>query len=254
MSPLLVTVVAASAVGSLHCAGMCGPFVVMACQCGGKTPTSRAALISYHAGRLVTYLVLGAMAGLAGATMTLAGDRVGIVQAAAVVAGLAMLTGGVISILRLSGVGFPRLPVPGFLVHRIHGVFKTTARWNPTARALAIGVASTWLPCGWLYGFVLVAAGAGSLGSSLLVMAAFWIGNVPLLSLLGWGSQQVGGRWRTAVPWVSAAVMLFAGTHLLATRAFADFKSFDSSIGASAATSERLDRVTSTRPPCCHAR
>ena len=254
MSPLLATVVVASTLGSLHCAGMCGPFVVMACGSGESRPGGWLALSTYHIGRLATYLSLGAVAGLAGTTLTFAGNRLGMVQAASVVAGLCMLIAGCLALLRLFGVSLPHMAPPITLVKPAHAVFRSTARWRPPLRALAIGFASTWLPCGWLYAFVLAAAGAGSVASALLVMFAFWIGTLPLLSLVGWGTNRVASRWRTAVPWVSAVVMIVAGTQLLATRALADFRGFQSNVGSASSLDTRVQHATSSRPPCCHAR
>lgn len=254
MSPLLATVVVASTLGSLHCAGMCGPFVVMACGSGESRPGGWLALVTYHTGRLATYLSLGTVAGLAGATLTLAGNSLGMVQAASVVAGVCMLIAGVAAVLRLSGVSLPHMAPPAVLVRPAHAVFRSTAQWRPPLRALAIGFASTWLPCGWLYAFVLAAAGAGSVPSALLVMVAFWIGTLPLLSLVGWGTNRVAAQWRTAVPWVSAAVMIIAGTQLLATRALADFRSLHGSVGGASTVNARVQNATSSRPPCCHAR
>jgi sulfite exporter TauE/SafE len=56
------------ATGFTHCAAMCGPFVLA--QTGPiehgaprMTRLARAALLPYHAGRVVTYTLLGALAG-----------------------------------------------------------------------------------------------------------------------------------------------------------------------------------------------
>ena len=55
--PLLV--MAASLLGSTHCLGMCGGIVM-------ALPPKRSSHLAYHLGRLGGYLLLGALAGLAG--------------------------------------------------------------------------------------------------------------------------------------------------------------------------------------------
>ncbi|MCD6049706.1 MAG: hypothetical protein K0Q55_1109, partial [Verrucomicrobia bacterium] len=60
-------------VGSLHCAGMCGP-LALALPVAGKT--RRAFVLGrvlYNLGRILTYCVIGAIFGLAGQSLALAG-------------------------------------------------------------------------------------------------------------------------------------------------------------------------------------
>lgn len=253
MTPfLLSSIVLASLIGSPHCAGMCGPFVVLAC--GSRGGTGRLSLTGYHGGRLTTYLVLGAIAGGAGQTVTRTGDWLGVSQLATMMAGIGMLAAGIVAVLRLRGIALPHPRWPTGVTSLVQRVFRTTARWPTAARAYSVGLATTWLPCGWLYAFVLVAAGAGSMLGAVGVMAAFWVGTLPILSVVHWGARVAGSRWRAAIPWVSAIVMIAAGTHLLATRAHADLRSLWPTTGSSESATERLEQARNTRPPCCHAR
>ena len=63
----------------------------------------------------------------------------------------------------------------------------------PIVRALAIGLLTTLLPCGWLYVFVATAAGTGSGPGGALVMAVFWAGTVPVLAGVGALAQRAAG-------------------------------------------------------------
>ena len=106
MTALLVTVLAASLVGSLHCVGMCGPFVAFYSGADGSSGVRR--LLShagYSGGRLVAYLLLGLAAGAIGAALDLAGALAGVQRVAAVVAGIVMVAWGVIALLRIRGFG-----------------------------------------------------------------------------------------------------------------------------------------------------
>ncbi|HSM06730.1 MAG TPA: sulfite exporter TauE/SafE family protein, partial [Longimicrobiales bacterium] len=62
MIPSLTAAALAGLVGSPHCMGMCGGFAV-ACGAG------RDRGLSWHAGRLATYMALGGVAGAAGAAI-----------------------------------------------------------------------------------------------------------------------------------------------------------------------------------------
>src|SRR5215471_9100040 len=60
-------------VGSLHCAGMCGPLALALPTCSQSTPGFLAGRFAYNLGRLVTYCALGLVFGLLGRTLVLAG-------------------------------------------------------------------------------------------------------------------------------------------------------------------------------------
>ena len=60
-------------VGSLHCAGMCGPLALALPPAGNTTPAYVLGRVAYNLGRIVTYCVLGLVFGLVGATLWLAG-------------------------------------------------------------------------------------------------------------------------------------------------------------------------------------
>jgi sulfite exporter TauE/SafE len=85
----------------------------------------------------------------------------------------------------------------------------------PTARALTVGLLTTLLPCGWLYAFVLTAAGTGSVRDALLVMIMFWIGTLPMMLALGVGVRRLAGPLRDRLPIFSALVLVAIGLYSL---------------------------------------
>jgi uncharacterized protein len=223
MSPtLLFGIVGASLVGSLHCAGMCGPFVAF--YAGGDTSHGRGRALShlaYHAGRLVTYTLLGAIAGSIGAAIDLAGSAAGVGRVAGVIAGLVMVAWGAVLLLRAGGVPIGRI-LPARLTARASCSLARLKERPPIARALLIGLASTLLPCGWLYAFVVMAAGTGSALGGAMLMLAFWAGTVPLLLGLGVGVQRISHHLRRHVPIISALVLVVLGVAGVATRLHAE--------------------------------
>ncbi len=105
MTALLLTVFVASLVGSLHCIGMCGPFVAFYSGADGSGGARR--LLShaaYSGGRLLTYALFGLAAGAVGAALDVAGSLAGFQRVAAIVAGVTMILWGVLALLQIRGV------------------------------------------------------------------------------------------------------------------------------------------------------
>jgi uncharacterized protein len=208
-------VLAASLLGSPHCAGMCGGFVAFyTAQDGTARWTSHAA---YNGGRLVSYLALGAVAGAIGSGLDRAGAAAGIARLAAIAAGVLMIIWGGVTLLRARGVRIPGRRL--VTVDRVAGWLGTRLGSRPpTARALLLGLFTTLLPCGWLYAFVATAAGTGSVPGAMIVMAAFWLGTVPVLAGLGVVAQRAFGPLRRHLPAVTAAAMIVIGLMMVTGR------------------------------------
>jgi sulfite exporter TauE/SafE len=225
MTMLLLAILAASLVGSLHCAGMCGPFLAFVVGAGPRTfadsapgahggtrveASAFALQCAYHAARGAGYALLGAAAGAAGHLVDLAGALTGLQPLAAGLAGLTLVALGAAALCRLTGWGGARLPAPLArlsrvgLPARVAGLLRRAQvralRLPPTSRALAIGATTTLLPCGWLYAFAVTAAGTGAPLPGLLVMAVFWLGTLPVLVSLGalvrGTTRRFGPRWQ----------------------------------------------------------
>jgi uncharacterized protein len=96
MLTILVAVFVASLLGSFHCACMCGPIAIWSSGTGSTQSTKMhiVKISGYHLGRLITYLILGAIAGLAGTAVGYVGETAGVQSAAARVAGVTMIAMG----------------------------------------------------------------------------------------------------------------------------------------------------------------
>ena len=209
MTALWAPVFAASLAGSLHCVAMCGPLVGL--HAGARS--LRLALV--HAlGRLTTYAALGALAGLVGGAVDTAGHLAAIQHGAAIVAGVVIVGWGLrtIAIARgwLTAAGSaPQLFQRGLVQLRTRGA---------VSRAWLIGALTGLLPCGWLWVFVVSAAGTGGPGTGAAVMAVFWLGTVPAMT----GVLALGGpvidRIRRKLPVLSACVLIALGVTTLALR------------------------------------
>ncbi len=205
-------IAATSVLGSVHCVAMCGPLVGL--HGGART----VALAVVHAlGRLITYATIGALAGLVGSALDLAGGFAQVQRAATIVAGIAIVTWGVVALLGTQ-VRTPRHAAaePGTSAFAAGLVQIRTRR--PARRALLVGVLTGLLPCGWLWAFAITAAGTGHPVTGALVMTAFWLGTVPaMVGMLALAGPLVS-RLRARMPVVTAAVLIGLGITTLAAR------------------------------------
>lgn len=200
----LISILIASLLGSPHCAGMCGGFVAMTSQ----MQNPRYAQISYHIGRLITYLTLGFLAGIFGKEINQFGSALGIDRFAAVITGSIMiLAASTILIgkpLRLSHY------IPSSIFHFPSRILSSFSK-KGSFYGLFLGLFSTLLPCGWLYTYVAIAAATGSPKDSVLVMAFFWVGTLPILLTIGSIAHLVSAPISKHIPKIVAVLMLIAG-------------------------------------------
>ena len=130
----------------------------------------------------------------------LGGSLIGLNRLAAVLAGAMMVGVGFLAIAKYSGMRMPRFSLPGPLNRGIQFGRKAAFGLRPGNRALVIGLLTALLPCGWLYAFAIVAARTGSILFGAAVMAAFWLGTVPILASLGVGVQTLTGTLGRRIP------------------------------------------------------
>lgn len=221
MMTLLGATLIASLLGSLHCAGMCGAFVAFAVGSGAPSESTGRIWprhVAYHGGRLATYSLLGAAAGLVGATLNRGGSLVGVQRLAAVIAGSLLVVFGIAATSRLLGARLPRGLAPGFLGRVLRRGRDIALGWSPTGRAAAIGMLSTFLPCGWLWAFALAAAGTGHAAWGAATMAAFWVGTVPVLVVVGVGIQSLTSRTRVRFQAAASLMIVALGIATIAGR------------------------------------
>jgi len=195
-----------------HCVGMCSPFVLFVSRryvppAGGRRAVM-AAQVWYTAGRVVTYAVLGAVAGALGGVVQLAGTLLGFQRAASVVAG------GVLAIWALVALSdlVPRLESGGRLFSGMAGTLKGRVPGHPFAIGLFLG----FLPCGLLYSALIAAAARGGPTEGAAALALFGLGTAP--ALLGLSvADDLLVRNRAFVNRLSQVFLLVMGAWFLLT-------------------------------------
>jgi len=252
------TVLASSVLGSAHCAGMCGGLALAASgPMGAKDGSRTMRQAGYHVGRLVSYAVVGAIAGLVGAAVDDAGTLVGVQRVAAIVAGSMIALMGVIAIARAVGLRVPAASVPMPMVRMAQRVHAATLRLPSNARGLPLGLATPLLPCGWLYAFAAIAAASASVALGVMVMAAFWLGTVPAVVIASNGARIAFARLGRAAPIVAGIAMIAVGLHAALVRGGAAERAMSEVRGAQlqgvsvVELSNRAEAQASELPPCC---
>lgn len=163
----------AGLVTSIHCVGMCGP---LSCSWAISSKPGSVTFLRdtglYHGGRLLSYGLVGGLAGLAGVVpLRFFQHGAGIVLPWLLVLAFAVI-----------GVGLDaRLPKPAFLTRPLRRIQGVAFRWNSAARSGLLGLATPLLPCGPLYVMFALAMANGSALRGAGFAVAFGLGTLPLL-------------------------------------------------------------------------
>ena len=167
-----------------HCVAMCGPLVgALGISAPPGIPARRALLpqLAYHLGRITTYGTLGAVMGLAGSFVNVAGRLAGWQDVVAVLAGALMVAMGL-------GAATQSLWVKsaeGRLAGRVLGAVRRLAGHEAPLRAYPLGLVLGFLPCGLSYSAFAAAAATGHPARGMALALAFGAGTLPALLLAG---------------------------------------------------------------------
>jgi hypothetical protein len=187
-----------SLLASLHCAQMCGPIVLSFSLTGSG---SRPSILAYNAGRILTYSVLGAIAGLIGQGVATLGRLAGIEEASALGCGSLLVIAGLIM--------FGALRRPELVqIAPIRRAGKLLGRPGLAAK-FGLGTLLGFLPCGLIYAALLKSMSAGSAVAGAANMVVFGLGTaVPLVALGLFSSTFLRWFGKHSAPLAAAGVTL----------------------------------------------
>jgi sulfite exporter TauE/SafE/copper chaperone CopZ len=152
--------------------------------------------ILFHAGRLISFALLGGVLGLIG-------KAVGINFIFSSVLGLIASTVMIILGLNLVGV-FKKNTIT--LPSNLFSFFRKIehALWAP----ILVGVGTFFLPCGFTQSMQVAALSSGSFISGCLIMFSFALGTLPMLALLSFGSASFAHSKHAPLFFKSAGVVV----------------------------------------------
>lgn len=177
-----------------HCIGMCGPIVASYSLYGDQSQGIISRLLPhlfYNIGRVTTYMFIGALAGLAGSFVNVAGRMSGFQNTMPIIVGAFMLIMG-LNIVGLVGK-------PDWLERKGWRILKTgqmLAGEKTVWKFFPLGALFGFLPCGFSYAAFTAAAGTGGLAQGMFLMLCFGAGTMPSLLLFGTAASFISSKAR----------------------------------------------------------
>jgi sulfite exporter TauE/SafE len=195
--------------GGVHCVGMCGGIVGAFSVATPHRPfpvpvltqqswISEAAagglrVLAFNAGRIGSYLIAGALAGVLGSIPAMM--NIAILQRGAYWLANLMLVALGLTLMN-TWHGLSRIEAIGQWVwRRLQPLIRRFLPVETAWQALALGGLWGWVPCGMVYSVLMTALLTGSAWQGASVMLAFGLGTLPLLLSMG----LLGSRMRASL-------------------------------------------------------
>ncbi len=202
----LVAVFLIGLLGSAHCVGMCGGFVLAVAQGHRGARGAQVHQVLYFLGKTLTYALFGAVAG--GLGHVIGAVFSGVQNALSIVLGL-FLVGiglGLLGMLR-------RFEGPRFMArfNKLPAVIGGLLKRRTHAATFGLGMVNGLLPCGLVYGVLALAAATGGPLRGALTMAVFGVATIPALYLLAMASFLMRPAWRMRLNQISGVLVVLLG-------------------------------------------
>ncbi|CAM3933967.1 sulfite exporter TauE/SafE family protein [Vreelandella rituensis] len=182
--------------GGAHCIGMCGG--IMSALTFAVPPSMRhparltGLLLGYNAGRIVSYMVAGALVATLGTLLALSPEAGMVLQAFAAVMLILMalyIANWWKGLLKVEAIGKRLWRYLEPLGRRLMPVVKLP-------QAFALGAIWGWLPCGLVYSMLAWSLATADPLHGAALMGAFGLGTLPALLVTGIAARQMAGLIR----------------------------------------------------------
>lgn len=212
-----ITLAAALLLGlaaSGHCMAMCGGIAGALGLATATRPDGRrraSLLVAYQVGRMTSYAIAGGLVG--GALGFVVGwlDLDAVRTALRVVSATALVMAAFVAFgaLRDPGSGIGRLVWP-----HLAPLGRKLLPVTGVGRALGFGMVWGWMPCGFAYTVMLIAALEQDAVQSAATMLAFGLGTAPAMIAVAFGAQRAAGLAAGGTGRKVAGGVLIAGAAL----------------------------------------
>jgi sulfite exporter TauE/SafE len=174
---------------SMHCIGMCGSIIgTLTLSLSPEIRNNKALLLpfvlNYNLGRVTSYTIAGGLAGIIGVLMVMPFGEVHGYRILQLVSALFMMCAG----LYIAG-WFPRFAyiekIGRHFWKKIEPFGRKLIPVKTHTHAYLFGMIWGWLPCGLVYSALALAATAGDVARSALLMLAFGLGTLPAVMGVG---------------------------------------------------------------------
>jgi len=196
--------------GSVHCVGMCGGIVAALAMTRGSQPIGSrlGSQLCYNLGRVTTYTLLGALAGLAGSALDFTVLR-SVSSWLFIGANIFVIVIGLCSALGVSALNLSSLEGRG--ARFFAAPLRRCIGGKSSLAAFPLGLVLGLVPCGLVYAPLMAAAASGGPVLGAATMAALGLGTIPVLLLVGTASSAVSGTLRAAMLRVAGLAVALMG-------------------------------------------
>ena len=185
MVQLIITALTMGLLGSFHCVGMCGPLALSLPLSNNSSWAKFSGAFLYNAGRVVTYSVFGLLFGSIGKTVALFGYQ----QWLSVILGLLIIV-FIILPKRIKSINNNNFLMAFF--EKIRAALGQLFFKKNYASLFSIGLLNGLLPCGLVYMAAAGAVATGDIVNSVLFMAFFGLGTLPVMWSVAFFGNYVG--------------------------------------------------------------
>ena len=205
MFDLYIIALMTGLVGSLHCIGMCGPIAV-ALPLGNKSWAHRVGGgFVYNFGRILTYGLLGALFGLLGQGLEMAGLQ----KWASILIGIVMILSVLFPVLFRGKIKFEQFFF-GY-AGRLVGQFRKLFAIRSFPSLFIIGLLNGLLPCGLVYVAIAGAINTNAVVSGVIYMILFGLGTIPVMLAIPLLGNIIGKNFRKKFKGVLAGFIIILG-------------------------------------------
>ena len=174
MSQLIIAAFMMGLLGSFHCVGMCGPIALSLPLKHDSDCAKFFGALFYNSGRIITYSVFGFIFGLIGKSAALFGYQ----------QWLSIILGVLIIFFIILPKRFSSFQNQNFILAFLQKLRSALGRLfskKNFSSLFSIGLLNGLLPCGLVYMAAAVAVSTGDVANSILFMAFFGLGTLPMM-------------------------------------------------------------------------
>lgn len=214
MMQLFIAGFAMGTLGSFHCVGMCGPLALSLPINNNSFQSKFLGALLYNAGRIITYSVFGLVFGIIGKSVALFGYQ----QWLSIILGILII---MFLLLPKKYTAFANNNIVLTFFGKIRSALAKLFVTKNNTSLFTIGLLNGLLPCGLVYMAAAGAIATGDILRSVLFMAFFGLGTLPIMwsiAFLGnYVSINIRQKIRRAYPYmmiVMACLLIVRGMGL----------------------------------------
>lgn len=220
---IYITAFLAGLAGGVHCVGMCGGIVsVLSLSISDNThknASKLSILLGYNLGRIVSYMLAGALVGglSASALSLLEIQKAKLILS--IIAALFMLSLGIY----LTGIwqGLRHIEKIGALIWpKIEPLSRSFIPSKTIKQSFSVGLIWGWLPCGLVYTLLIMAISSGGVVNGALVMMFFGLGTLPTLMTVGLSAKLFSSFINQSLIRLIAGLMVILMALIMLARVF----------------------------------